>query len=79
MEHREIRDFTKKRTDRFEWQRRSTMTDLEMEAEKLMELLKGKTVKIVWRHRPDEIAIEFDDRTRLFVNRHADGLDISVT
>ena len=57
------------------------MTDLELEAEKLTELLKGKTVRIVWRHRPDEIAIEFegDDRTRLFVNRDPAGLDISVT
>jgi hypothetical protein len=57
------------------------MTDLEREAEKLTELLKGKTVRIVWRHRLDEIAIEFDgdDRTRLFVNRDLDGLDISVT
>jgi hypothetical protein len=57
------------------------MTELEREAEELTELLRGKTVRIVWRHRPDEIAIEFDgeDRTRLFVNRHPDGLDISVT
>ena len=55
------------------------MTDLDNEAKKLTDLLKGKTVKIVWRHRRDEVAIEFDDRTRLFVNRHADGLDISVT
>jgi hypothetical protein len=57
------------------------MTELEREAEKLTELLKGKTVRIVWRHRPDEITIEFDgdDRARLFVNRDRDGLDISVT
>jgi hypothetical protein len=57
------------------------MTELEREAEKLTQLLKGKTVRIVWRHRPDEIEIEFDgdDRTRLFVNRDPDGLDISVT
>ena len=54
---------------------------LEQEAEKLMKLIKGKTVKRVWRHRPGEIAIEFDDkdRTRLFVNNNPDGLDISVT
>ncbi|MGX9432511.1 MULTISPECIES: hypothetical protein [Bradyrhizobium] len=57
------------------------MTELEQEAEKLTELLKGKTVRIVWRHCADEIAIEFDDgdRTRLFVNRDPAGLDISVT
>jgi hypothetical protein len=57
------------------------MTELEQEAEKLTELLKGKTVRVVWRHRADEIAIEFegDDRTRLFVNRDPAGLDISVT
>ena len=57
------------------------MTELEQEAEKLTELLKGKPVRIVWRHRRDDIAIEFDgdDRTRLFVIRGSDGLDISVT
>lgn len=57
------------------------MTELERQAKELTELLKGKTVRIVWRHRPDEIAIEFDDddRTRLFVNRSSDRLDISVT
>ena len=45
------------------------MTELEREAEKLTELLKGKAVRIVWRHRPGEIAIEFDGdaKTRLFV------------
>jgi hypothetical protein len=57
------------------------MTELEIEAEQLTQPLKGKTMKIIWRHRPDEIAIEFegDDRTRLFVNRDAERLDISVT
>lgn len=57
------------------------MTELEQEAEKLTALLKGKTVRIVWRHRAGEIAIEFDDRdrTRLFVNSDPAGLDISVT
>ncbi len=57
------------------------MTELEQEAEKLTELLKGKTVRIVWRHRADEIVIEFDDadRTRLFVDRAPAGLNFSVT
>jgi hypothetical protein len=56
---------------------------LEIEAEQLTQLLtsKGKSLKMIWRHRPDEIAIEFegDDRTRLFVNRDGERLDISVT
>jgi hypothetical protein len=53
--------------------------ELEDEAKSLGELLCGKTVKIVRRHRPTEVMIEFDDGTRLFVDAIPDGLDFSVT
>ena len=55
------------------------MADLENEAAQLTDLLNAKTIRIVRRHRPDEILIEFDDGTRLFVNRTSDGLEFSVT
>ena len=55
------------------------MVDLKHEAEELTNLLQGKTVKIVWRHRATEIGIEFDDGTRLFVDATTTGLDLSVT
>jgi hypothetical protein len=55
------------------------MNDLEKEAAKISRLLKGKTVKIVRRHRVSEIMVEFDDGTRLFVNQDSDGLEFSIT
>ena len=55
------------------------MVDLEDEATKLTDLLRGKTVKTVWRHRVGEVGIEFGDGTRLFVDVAATGLDFSIT
>ena len=55
------------------------MTDLEDEAKKLTDLLRGKVVKVVRRHRLGEVMIEFDDGTRLFVNNTSDGIEFSVT
>ena len=57
-----------------------TMT-LEQEAERLAELLVGKTVARAWRHRDSEVALEFTDGTRLFVNSlgWAGALELSVT
>jgi hypothetical protein len=54
--------------------------DLSQEARRMTELLVGKTVKIVRRHRSSEVLVEFADGTRLFVNgiNHAE-LDFSVT
>jgi hypothetical protein len=51
---------------------------LEAEARKIQKLLGGKVVRKVWRHRTTEIAIEFADGTRLFLNSHAE-LDCSIT
>jgi hypothetical protein len=58
---------------------RHPMADLEDEARKLTDLLQGKTVKVVIRHRSREVVIEFDDGTRLFVDNISDGLEFSVT
>jgi hypothetical protein len=55
------------------------MADLEDEGRKLTDLLRGKTVKVVRRHRSGEVMIEFDDGTRLYVNNISDGFEFSVT
>jgi hypothetical protein len=41
---------------------------LENEAARLIELLKGKVVRFAKRRRPGELAIEFEDGTRPFVD-----------
>ena len=55
------------------------MVDLKDEAARLTDLLRGKTVKVVWRDRAEEVGIEFNDGTRLFVDVATAGLDLSVT
>lgn len=54
-------------------------TPEELEAARLNELLRGKTVKIVHRHKPGELDVQFEDGTRLYVDHHSDGLEFSVT
>ena len=44
------------------------MDDLEREAERATELLGGLTVRVVKRHRPEEVMVEFCDGTRLYVD-----------
>ncbi|MGH8446234.1 MAG: hypothetical protein ACREVL_13260 [Solimonas sp.] len=56
-----------------------TDKELEAEAAKLSGLLKGKTVRAVWRHREKEIGIEFDDGTRLLVDHLPEGFEFSVS
>ncbi len=56
-----------------------TKTALNREAKEITGMLKGKIVSRVWRHRSKEIGIEFADGTRLFVDMHEEGLEISVT
>ena len=53
--------------------------DLEQEANRATEILKGKIVAQVWRHQKQEMDVEFTDGTRLFVDCNANGLDISIT
>jgi hypothetical protein len=55
------------------------LADLEDEAARLSDLLRGKVVRVVRRHRSDEMLVEFDDGTRLFVNKTSGGLEFSVT
>jgi hypothetical protein len=55
------------------------MADLEDEAVQLTDLLRGKIIKALRRHRSDEMLIEFDDGTRLFIDRTSGGLEFSVT
>ena len=53
---------------------------LELEAGRLQRMLRGKTVKLVWRHRDKEIGLEFEDGTRLFVDwQPNESLEFSVT
>jgi len=47
--------------------------DLAEEAERLTQLLQGKTIAIVKRHRSSEVLLEFADGTRLFVNSEPEG------
>jgi hypothetical protein len=49
------------------------------EAERASELLRGKEVAVVWRHRKGEVGIEFTDGTRLFVDKTDEGVELSIT
>jgi hypothetical protein len=42
-------------------------------------LLKGKVVKKIWRHRKEEVGIEFEDGTRFFIDWRENELDLSIT
>jgi hypothetical protein len=53
--------------------------NLDDEGDRLTQFLRGKTVKVIRRHRPAEVLIEFDDGTRLFVNNVSAGLEFSIT
>jgi hypothetical protein len=54
------------------------MLDLENEGVRATELLRGRTVSVVRRHREKEILIEFDDGTRLIVDSQS-SLELSIT
>lgn len=53
--------------------------DLEDEARHATELLSGKTVRSILRHRPNEVLIEFTDGARLFVDTPSEALELSIT
>lgn len=53
--------------------------DLEAEAAKTTEMLKGKVVARVARHRLKEVMVEFTDGTRLFIDQNKEGLELSIT
>lgn len=53
---------------------------LEQEAERLAELLAGRTLTRVFRHRDWEVGFEFSDGTRFFAHSiERTALDLSVT
>jgi hypothetical protein len=54
-------------------------SDLAQEERRLSELLAGKIVKIVKRHRNTELLLEFTDGTRLYVDCPEAKLEMSVT
>ncbi|HEY0311583.1 MAG TPA: hypothetical protein VGC56_03725 [Allosphingosinicella sp.] len=51
---------------------------VEDEERRATEMLSGKTVKVVRRHRAAEVMIEFSDNTRLFVDA-ACPIKLSIT
>ena len=57
----------------------TTKEELASEAQRATRMLQGKVVRAVWRHRPEEIGIEFEDGARLFVDMRPTGLEISIT
>ena len=53
--------------------------NLVAEAERATEMLKGKVVAQVTRHRDEEVCLEFVDGTRLYVDRSESGVELSIT
>ncbi len=53
--------------------------NLKQESEFATRLLKNKVVFRVTRHRSKEVAIEFTDGTRIFVDHKPEELEISIT
>ena len=51
---------------------------LSQEALRATELLKGKVVASVFRHRPAEVLVEFTDGSRLFVDIAQNALELSI-
>ena len=52
--------------------------NLKQEATVATDLLKGKIVARIYRHREKEILVEFEDGTRLFVDQTPNGVEISI-
>ena len=52
---------------------------LSAESQRATDMLKGKTVARVVRHRHTEVMIEFVDGTRLSVDRSELGVELSIT
>lgn len=52
---------------------------LDEESERATQMLKGKVVTLVTRHRNEEVCLEFSDGTRLYVDRSDAGVELSIT
>ena len=53
--------------------------NLKEEDKRATELLQGKTVANVVRHREKEVLVEFTDGTRFFIDHLENKLDLSIT
>jgi hypothetical protein len=51
---------------------------LDEEEQRATEMLRGKTVKVVRRHRAAEVMIEFSDETRHYVDARG-SVELSIT
>jgi hypothetical protein len=56
-----------------------TPEQLEQESIQATEILQGKVVSRVIRHRETEVLVEFADQCRLFVDRTQGGVELSIT
>ncbi len=55
------------------------MMTLEEEQARASEMLEDKIVRMVVRHRSQEVLIEFTDGNRLFIDSDKGVLDLSIT
>jgi hypothetical protein len=55
------------------------MQNLKEESIKATELLEGRKVQAVVRHKPSELLIQFTDGSRLFIDIHNEELELSIT
>lgn len=55
------------------------MIDLEDEARRATAMLKGKSVRQVWRHRVGEVGLEFTNGSTCFVDASGDEVELSIT
>ena len=53
--------------------------ELTLESTNATEMLSGKVVAKVVRHRLTEVLVEFTDGTRLFIDHNASKLELSIT
>lgn len=54
------------------------LSPIEDEARRATDMLRGRVIKQVWRHRPGEVGIEFEDGARLIVDSST-ALELSIT
>jgi hypothetical protein len=52
---------------------------LESESQRATDMLKGKVVQTVWRHRSGEVGIQFTDGTRFFIDTKEGSIELSIT
>ncbi len=55
------------------------ITDLEAESKRATEMLKGKVVLSIVRHRAKEVCVMFTDGTRLYLDYAAEEIELSIT